>query len=55
LHAALNKGLKICKGKYIRRHDADDISVPDALQKQIEFINKYPEYPLIKFSKNAIL
>ncbi len=44
---SLNNGLKICKGKYIRRHDADDISTPEALQKQIEFISKHPEYPLI--------
>ena len=36
----LNKGLKISKGEYIARMDADDISLPDRLEKQVEFMNK---------------
>ncbi|MCD6661765.1 MAG: glycosyltransferase family 2 protein, partial [Lentimicrobium sp.] len=33
---SLNNGLKIARGKYIRRHDADDISTPDSLQIQVD-------------------
>jgi len=43
----LNNGLKICKGKYIRRHDADDISTPNSLKEQVEFIINHPEVGLI--------
>ena len=35
----LNKGLKIAKGKYIARIDADDICFSDRFQKQISFLN----------------
>jgi glycosyltransferase involved in cell wall biosynthesis len=44
---SLNKGLELAKGDYIRRHDADDISVPNALEKQISFMQSHPEFPLI--------
>ena len=33
---SLNNGLKVAKGKYVRRHDADDISTPDSLQIQVD-------------------
>jgi glycosyltransferase involved in cell wall biosynthesis len=35
---SLNKGLKIAKGKYIARMDADDISMHDRLYKQFIFL-----------------
>lgn len=37
---SLNRGIKISKGKYIARADADDISYPDRFQNQIEFMEK---------------
>lgn len=40
LAKSLNKGLKIAKGKYIARMDADDISLPERLKKQIRFMEK---------------
>jgi glycosyltransferase involved in cell wall biosynthesis len=43
----LNNGLKFCTGKYIRRHDADDLSTPNAIEKQIEFLNRNPQFPLV--------
>ena len=44
LTKSLNKGLKIAKGKYIARMDADDISLPTRFQKQVDFLEKNPEY-----------
>ena len=37
---ALNRGLKLSKGKYIARMDADDISIPSRFQKQYDFMEK---------------
>ena len=34
----LNKGIKLSKGKYIARMDADDISHPDRLKQQVDFL-----------------
>jgi glycosyltransferase involved in cell wall biosynthesis len=39
----LNKGIDLCKGEYIARIDADDISLPERLKKQIEFMEKNRE------------
>lgn len=39
----LNKGIQICKGKYIVRMDADDISHPERIQKQVEFMESNPD------------
>lgn len=36
----LNKGLKLAKGKYIARMDADDISCGDRFEKQINFLEQ---------------
>ncbi|MCS3158304.1 glycosyltransferase [Phocaeicola dorei] len=38
LVATLNKGIELAKGKYIARMDADDISVPTRLEKQITLL-----------------
>ena len=42
----LNVGLKLAKGKYIARMDGDDISYPDRLQIQYDFLEKHPEIDL---------
>lgn len=44
LTKSLNKGLRIAKGKYIARMDADDISLPTRFQKQVDFLYNNPEY-----------
>jgi len=40
LAKSLNKAISICRGKYIARMDADDISFQDRLQKQYDFLEK---------------
>jgi len=47
LTRSLNKGLKLARGKYIARMDADDISMPERLQKQVGFLESHPEYCLV--------
>ncbi len=42
LTKSLNQGLKICKGKYIARMDADDWSYPDRLRKQFDHMESNP-------------
>ncbi len=42
--AHLNEGIRIARGKYIARMDADDVSLPDRFEKQIEFLEKKTEY-----------
>ena len=42
-----NLGIEIAKGKYIARMDADDISLPHRLEKQVEFLEKNPKVFLL--------
>lgn len=37
-----NKGLQVCKGKYIVRMDADDWSFRERIQRQVEFMESNP-------------
>ncbi len=47
LAATLNKGLGMSKGIYIARQDQDDISHPDRLKKQVEFLENHKEVILL--------
>jgi len=40
--AALNKGLLLAQGQYIARMDADDVSLPFRLEKQVAFMDANP-------------
>jgi hypothetical protein len=42
LSAALNAGVAAARGEYLARMDADDISVPDRLDKQVAFLDAHP-------------
>lgn len=44
---SLNKGLKIARGEYIARMDADDISLNSRLAKQVEYLDKNLDIDLI--------
>lgn len=43
----LNKGLDLCNGKYIARMDADDISLPTRIEKQVDFFETHPEIGVV--------
>ena len=53
--AALNVGLKNARADYIARFDADDICIPQRLQKQHEFLLNNPEYMLVGSDADYIL
>ena len=47
LTQALNRGIAVAKGKYIARQDADDISKPERLEKQVAFLEAHPGVGLL--------
>jgi glycosyltransferase involved in cell wall biosynthesis len=47
LPASLNRALEQCAGTYIARHDADDISEPARLARQVSFLDGAPEVGLV--------
>jgi glycosyltransferase involved in cell wall biosynthesis len=44
---ALSTGLRHCKGRFIARHDQDDVSMPDRLSVQREFLLEHPGVVLV--------
>ena len=42
LAATLNAGIAAARGEYVARMDADDISVPDRLKKQVAYLDAHP-------------
>ncbi len=39
---ALNAGLAACRAELVARHDADDLAVPDRLERQVEWLRRHP-------------
>lgn len=54
LTKSLNIGLKKAKGEYIARMDADDISKPQRLKTELDFLEKNPEVALVGSWVNLI-
>ena len=46
LPSSLNKAISLAEGKYIARMDADDICLPDRLEKQYDFMESHPNVAL---------
>lgn len=43
LITVLNQGLELARGEYIARMDSDDISVPERLELQVDYMDKHPD------------
>lgn len=43
----LNIGLGLARGKYIARMDSDDLSMPERLQIQVDYLDAHPEIDLV--------
>lgn len=43
----LNIGLGLARGKYIARMDSDDLSMPERLQIQVDYLEAHPEIDLV--------
>ena len=57
---SLNRGIGIAQGKYIVRMDADDISLPQRIEKQVAFMEDNPSVGVcgswyLSFGKNNVL
>ncbi len=39
----LRRGVELARGELIRRHDADDLSLPHAIAEQVKFLQEHPE------------
>ena len=58
LTKSLNKALKVAKGEYIARQDADDVSLPNRFEEQTKYFEEHPETALLgtgiyKIDKNG--
>src|SRR5579859_5191090 len=40
---AANDGLSHVQGEYVARMDADDVSLPERLARQVQFLDEHPE------------
>lgn len=43
----LNKGISLCNGDYIARMDADDISMPMRIEKEVDFLEKNKDHDIV--------
>ena len=43
LTASLNRGLEMARAELVARQDADDISLPDRLAKQVRYLEEHPQ------------
>lgn len=54
LTKSLNKALNHCRGEFIARMDADDLSHPLRLEKQVAFLESHPTHALVGSSYYVI-
>ena len=51
---ALNHGISLSQGSYIARMDADDVSHPDRLEKQVSYLDQHPDIGLVATQVNFL-
>jgi glycosyltransferase involved in cell wall biosynthesis len=44
---SMNEAFKLCRGKYIARMDADDISLPTRFSRQVSFLDENPHVDVV--------
>lgn len=54
LTKSLNKGLALSHGEYIARQDADDLSLPERLEKQVALLDEHLEVILVSCNLELI-
>jgi len=47
LTVSLNEGLALAAGRYVARQDADDVSRPDRLARQVAFLESHPDVSVV--------
>jgi glycosyltransferase involved in cell wall biosynthesis len=47
LTVAVNRGIALARGRYIARHDHDDVSKPARFAKQVAFLDANPDFALV--------
>ena len=47
LTRSLNRGIQLATGEYIARMDADDISLPERLERQADFLDQHPSCSVV--------
>src|ERR1039458_3032292 len=45
--ASANRGIALARGRYVARMDADDVSLPTRLERQVQFLRENPEVALV--------
>lgn len=43
----LNKGISLCDGEFVARMDADDISLPSRIEKEVEFLTQNTDHDIV--------
>ena len=54
LTRSLNKGIELARGDYVARMDADDMSMPERLARQVAFLDTHPEVALVGTSFHVV-
>lgn len=47
LSPSLNRAVAAARGKYLARQDADDLSLPSRLEKQVAFLESHPDHGIV--------
>jgi hypothetical protein len=54
LAASLNRGIEAASGEFIARQDADDVSEPDRLSRQVAYLDSHPDVALLGTAHTVI-